>query len=106
MELSDEQIMEFIEGAGEYIDAVFASVTIADSLKENIKKWVAAHMIALSNERTTIQESAGGAGVSYANVFSEGLKSTPYGQFAINLDITGTLSAINEDKKRIVFKSL
>ena len=58
-----------------------------------IQAMLAAHLISSSRERQAKSESIeGGAGITYAGTTGEGLKSTSYGQSAIDMDCSGILA--------------
>ncbi len=89
-----EQIIDtdadFLQLEGYINDAtVFAaSLNITSEL---VIKYLAAHLVASTRDRTVKSEEAGGAKIEYEGVFGEGLKATVYGQAAIEFDTTGAL---------------
>lgn len=93
-QLSDATVQVFIDSATTIIDSVFASETVLSvtQLKE-IERWLTAHLIASTIERTTEEEKLGEATVKYTGKYGELLKLTPYGQNALLLDVTGKLGA-------------
>jgi len=91
--LTDDMIAPFITAAEEFVDKVFADDSdIGDTLLEEIKKWMTAHMITATIRRTTSDEKLGEASVKYTGKWGEGLKSTPYGQMCIILDTSGLMA--------------
>jgi len=91
--LTGDQIDPFILGAHLYVNKVYADDTsMGETLLREIERWFTAHMIASSIERTTTDEKIGDAAVIYTGKFGEGLKSTPYGQMVLQLDVSGLMS--------------
>lgn len=93
-DLSDERINNFINMA--YLRTISLSGKLGacggDTALQYIQLLLAAHYLSLY-ERTTKSESIGGEwSVTYAFQEGEGLKSTPFGQQAIDMDCSGTLA--------------
>jgi hypothetical protein len=94
-DLSDTIVEAYIDGAYELVNDVLGDdTTISSSLKAEIEKWLAAHMIAITRERVAKEEGAGGAYIKYTGVFTVGLLATPYGQVVKELDTTGKMAAL------------
>ena len=93
--VSEPIINAMIVDADSFLVKVFAGNTQmgADVLK-SIEKWLVAHMIASTLQRTTTEEKLGEADFKYTGKFGELLSSTPYGQMVLMLDFTGTLQKI------------
>jgi hypothetical protein len=75
----------------------------ADHLKE-IERWMSAHFVAVSIERQAGKERIGNTAVEYAGFNTTGLQGlglTTYGQQAMMLDTTGTLSQLGKRRARI-----
>lgn len=102
-ELEDSIIQSYIDGADVWLLAALSEVSLPNDLFAEIERWVAAHMIAYSRERTAASEEAGGAKIVYSGKFGTGLNGTSYGQTAVNLDYTGTLADIVGGNKKIKF---
>ena len=94
-DLTDEVINRFIN------QAYYRTIPIASLLGNcggagalaEIQAMLAAHLISSSRDRQTHSESIeGGASVTFEGKTGEGLKSTSYGQAAIDLDCSGTLA--------------
>jgi hypothetical protein len=98
-DLSDPILEAYINSANVFVTGVLDDKGLSDAIMEEIEKWVAAHMIASTRERMGKEEEAGGARIEYLGKYGEGLASTPYGQMAIQLDTTGTLSSDLQGKK-------
>lgn len=90
---ADATVEVYIGAATLLIDSIFASDTVLsdDQLKE-LERWYTAHMIASVDFRTTSEEKVGEASVKYTGKWGEGLKSTPYGQMVLQLDVTGKIA--------------
>jgi hypothetical protein len=80
------------------IDKIFEDdTTVTDALLAEIEKWLAAHVIVSTLARMAEKEKVGQAEVTYIGKWGELLKSTPYGQTVLMLDITGKMA--NAGKK-------
>jgi len=100
--LSDESLQAYIIGANAFVTEVLGDdSTLSDSLKTEIEKWFAAHMIASSQERQAKKEGAGGAEIEYIGYYTAGLGSTSYGQMVLTLDTTGKIRAYTGKQPRI-----
>jgi len=87
----------YIPTANALVTKIYEDNTeMTDTLLEEVERWLTAHLIAVSRSRTTTNEKVGDASVSYTGTFSEGLKSTPYGQMVLALDITGMMGRIGK----------
>lgn len=101
VELADPIVEAYISGAEAFIAENLSGTNLAESTLKEIERWLSAHLIAISRERQSKKESAGKAAIEYAGAWGEGLKMTSFGQTAIALDSTGTLS--NLSMKQITF---
>ena len=78
---------------------------IADPLLKKIELYLAAHFVALTEERGSLTRSKmGDADESFANIFEQGYKSTRYGQTALALDSTGTLARVSQTDLKAAFR--
>ena len=106
-DVSDSDITSYIGGANLFVTNNLGSSTVLDEATlTEIETWMTAHMIAATKERFAKSEEAGSAKVSYIGVFGSGLYSTMYGQMAITLDNTGTLSDLASGKKNMNITAL
>lgn len=103
---NDGQIDQLIGMAGVFLSEAHKGLVIETTLTENIQVWLAAHMIASTGERLAVEEQAGPARARYADIFGEGLKSTPYGQMAVEMDVTGRLRSISEGRSTVKMTAL
>ncbi len=93
-ELSDENISGLLSTAS----VMVIPIQVSDQVKSEIKKFLAAHLIAVKDHTTTIiEETIGDASVKNTEASSKvtpnstDLKSTFWGQTAILLDTSGYL---------------
>lgn len=93
--IEDDNIESYIDSASSLLSIWFSGVTASQELLTELEKWVAAHLIAMTKERQAKEEGAGGAYIKYAGVFGTGLKTTSYGQTAIEIDTTNTLRSVS-----------
>ena len=100
--LDDTIVDAYITPANVVVTKVFdGDANIGATLKEEIEKWLAAHMIASTRWRTTTDEKIGEASVRYTGKFGMGLDLTPYGQMVKTLDITGKISRLGKSRAYI-----
>ncbi len=97
-ELDDEIIESFINSANIFVTASLSGKGMSDALLAEIERWLSAHMVASTRERTAKKEAAGTASIEYSGTWGEGLLSTSYGQTAVAMDTSGTLAAIAQGK--------
>lgn len=91
--LTDQVIDSFIVGANALVTKVFSGDTeITTVLLKEIEKWMTAHMLASTLNRTTSDEKIGDASVKFTGQWGKKLESTPYGQTVLTLDPTGKMS--------------
>jgi hypothetical protein len=93
----------FITAASALVDNKLGTdTTLGSTLLTEIEKWLAAHMIASTLERTTSKEKVGDVSVEYTGKWEKNLESTPYGQMVVTLDTTGTMAALGRKSARII----
>ncbi len=98
-DLSEAQIDPYVDSAHVFVEAALSGKNLSEFTLKEIERWMTAHMIALTRERTAQSEEAGGAKIVYAGEWGKDLDATSYGQMAKMLDTTGTLTAMNQGKK-------
>lgn len=103
-ELEDSAIEAYLESASNMVGEWFSGVSATETLLTEIERWVTAHLIAMSKERQAKEEGAGGAYIKYVGLYGTGLKTTTYGQTAIEIDVTNTLEKITGSS--LFFKAL
>ncbi len=101
--LGDTAIDAYIAIANPMVTNTVTCGLAAATLKE-IERWLTAHMIAITNDRTTTEEKLGEATVKYVDVYGEGFKSTSYGQMVLLLDTCGGFA--NLGKKAVSIKAI
>ena len=100
-ELTNEQITPYLAAAEVMLVSAFREKTVDVATREELKAWLAAHYIAVTRQRVSAKESAGGASIEYAGVYGAALESTPWGQTAMMMDATGALKAASTKKGNI-----
>jgi len=94
-DLSDTIVDAFIAGATELVTEVLGSdTTITDTLKEEIERWLTAHMLASTRVQQLASGKAGPAAAVYQGKTGMKLESTMYGQTVMTLDSTGKFAAL------------
>lgn len=102
-DLTDTEVDAFISGANALVTEVVGSdTTIGVTLKEEIERWLTAHMIAATRQRQLVSGEAGGAKAVYQGKTGMGLNSTLYGQQVTVLDSTGNFAALGGKKASMV----
>lgn len=103
---TNRSVDQFIDTASIFIDEHLASVVTNSALLAKIELYLAAHFVAITEERGGIVESGLGIEVNerYSDVYTEGLKSTRYGQQALILDTSGTLASLTNTKLKARFR--
>lgn len=97
--VEDTTVDAFITAANLVITDVFEYDTdTSTALKTELEKWLTAHMLAMTLEKTTQQEQVGEASVKYTGLFGRGLDSSPYGQMLKVLDVSGRLANLGKRK--------
>ena len=91
--LTDAQISQYMETAEVMLLNAFRDKVIDTVTREELKVWLTAHYIAVTRQRVSTKEAAGGASIEYAGVYGAALESTPWGQTVMALDTTGALKA-------------
>jgi hypothetical protein len=91
--LSDSIVNTFINAANYTVTELIGNNSdLSDNQKKEIERWLAAHLIACAREPQPQSEGVGEARISYQGKTAMGLQATLYGQQAMLLDTTGTLS--------------
>ena len=90
-DLLENDVTPYITSANILVNEILG--TENTGILKEIERWLSAHMIASTKERTSLKEAAGSASVTYTGAFGQGLKSTPYGQMVLTLDTTGLMAA-------------
>lgn len=85
----------FIDTADLIVSEDLASTTLTDARKKQIELYLAAHFVAITEEKGNLTRSRkGDSEEEYQMEIGSGLLSTRYGQQAINLDTSGTLRTL------------
>ena len=92
-------ITGYIKSANAFVTASLGTVLTDAIVLKEIERWMSAHMIAATKERQSKKEAAGGASIEYVGYWSTGLNGTSYGQMAIAIDTSRTLSAMAGGKQ-------
>ncbi len=105
-DLSDPIVEDgFIASATELVtNALGDDTTLSDDLKEEIEKWVTAHLLASTREQQIQSGEAKGSKVVYQGKTGIGFESTFYGQMALRLDTTGKLASLG--RKQVTFAAI
>ena len=97
---TERDVAPFIETASLIVDEDVSGNGPSVARLRQIELYLAAHFVAITEERGGLISSATGAGKeTYANNFKEGLRSTRYGQQAMSLDTSGSLALAASPQK-------
>lgn len=94
-DLTDGRLANFINMA--YVTTKGMTTTDSETLKQ-IQLLLSAHYLTVYDGVVQSQSVGGEYSVTYAMVVGQGLKSSLYGQQALALDTTGTLSRLGMQK--------
>ena len=90
-------VTPFLVTANVLVTKVFSGDSaIGSTLKEEIEKWLTAHMISCTIHRTTSEEKVGDASAKYTGYWGKNLEATSYGQMVKLLDTTGKMSRMGK----------
>jgi hypothetical protein len=93
VEVSSAQFTAMIKAASLMIDKVFENDSdVTDELLTELERWLTAHLLSSTLTRMAAKEKIGDAEITYTGKWGELLKSTPYGQMVLILDITGKIA--------------
>jgi hypothetical protein len=84
----------FITTANLFVTNTLGSTDLDDNILEEIECYITAHFLSARDPRVKMESIIGAVQASYTGYYGQGLTSTPYGQIAIDLDTSGTLSQI------------
>ncbi len=105
--INDADVLgQMINTANLYVDEhLVPTAGHSDAMLTEIEKYLAAHFVALTEEKGGVTRSKmGDADESYANVFESGFNSTRYGQTAVVLDSSGILAKLSITNARAEFR--
>jgi hypothetical protein len=86
----------FIVTANLFVTNTLGSTDLADNTLEEIERYLTAHFLSLKDQRVQA-EKVDVLSVTYQGKTGMYLEATQYGQMAIMLDTSGTLSKIAKD---------
>lgn len=97
----DGIVESYITAANRIVEDNLGNKNLSSETLKEIERWVSAHLIAVTQERQSKKEGAGGAYIEYTGNYTTGLNMTSYGQMAIAMDTTGTLSTLSKQKVKM-----
>ena len=102
---TERDTVPFINSANLIVDEELASKGMSANRLTQIELYLAAHMVALTEEKGgVIKKSTGEAFEAYGGEFTTGFNMTRYGQHAIVLDTSGTLATLASTKLNAEFR--
>jgi len=100
--ISDTDLGVFITAANLVVTNTCIDSALDDTTLKEIERWLSAHFIAIRDMRSD-SEKAGEVSIKYQYKLGLRLEVTMYGQQAMLLDFSGALSALNNQKRKVVF---
>ncbi len=99
---TDRTLDSFIITASLIVTEELASAGHSNARLTQIELYLAAHFVALAEERGGLQRwQVGDSAELIANVYDKGFQMTRYGQQAMALDTSGALSAMSSTSKHL-----
>jgi hypothetical protein len=95
--LSDNSLVVFIDTGTALANEIFSSAIYSDERIKQIAMFLIAHLCATASPQMQ-SETIDGYRYEITGKFSDGLKSTSYGQTAIMLDTKGVLEGLSKKK--------
>jgi len=95
--MSDSAIEAYITAANLTVTKYLDDEDLDDAQLKEIERWLTAHLIASTKERSISKENTMQAGASYDGKTGMGLDATLYGQQVKILDTTGTLASLEKN---------
>lgn len=92
--LTDAIVDTYITAANALVTDVLENSGLGDVLLEEVERWLTAHMISVTLERTAKKEEVGEVKIEYTGTYGEQLSSTSYGQMVMTLDTTGLMTGL------------
>ena len=94
--LTDDVVLaHMVDTANLYVDTHLLTAAHPVAILKKIELYLAAHLVTLTEERGGLTRAKmGDSDESLANIYSEGFRSTRYGQVALTLDTSGTLARL------------
>ncbi len=104
--LSDDVVeAHCIDTANLYVDTHLLSAGHSNAILEKIEFFLAAHILALAEERGSLKGGKfGDASEFLADVYGQGFKATRFGQLAISLDTSGILAKLGSSNLKAEFR--
>ncbi len=94
-----------IDTANLYVDTHLLSFGHSKDILEKIELYLAAHYVALTEERGSLRGgSFGDASEFLSDLYTEGFRATRFGQVALGLDTSGTLARLGQSTLKAEFK--
>lgn len=104
--LTEEQIANnMLRTANNLVTVHLKGLGLNDQTLADIELYLAAHFVALSEERGALTWSEiGDSRERYADIFDQGFHATRFGQQAVAMDTTGTLAAFSRPQQKASFR--
>ena len=104
-DLEDDDVTSYIESTYAFLDNVLSTKLTDGALLTRIHQWVTAHFLASTREQQLSSAEAGSAKAKFQGMTGMRLESTHYGQNAMVMDTTGTLTDLNTDGQNVYFSA-
>lgn len=101
--LDDTTVQIFIDDADLIVtDLVGSETSLSDARKEQIERYLTAHLITITRQRQLQEHEVEDARERYVGSFGKGLEGSTYGQTVLTLDTSGKIKA-SINKRTITF---
>jgi hypothetical protein len=103
--LTDDTVCSNMIDTANLLVDTHLGTTLSEQVLKKVELYLAAHFVALTEERGGITLSKmGDSSESYANVYTQGFNSTRFGQTALALDSTGVLTNVAQTQLKADFR--
>jgi hypothetical protein len=100
-DLTEAQVQAYIDFAHAILQEYLEGQGISEEVLHQIELFLTIHTIVTTQERPETLVKAGPTEVRWANIFTQGLGSTTWGQMAKVLDGTNTLATLDGTRKNL-----
>ena len=104
-DLTDEQVTPFLAVANKMVTDLLSGESYSTEMLLEIERWLAAHFVSVRDPQVT-QEKIGDVQATYEGKTGMGLKSTRYGQQAIEIEHHGILAQVASGKRPAEVKAI
>ena len=99
-------LSSMVDTANLYVDTYLLEADHSDAILEKIELYLAAHFVAITEERGALKSSKTGDARDewHTDYMGTGFNSTRFGQVALTLDTSGILAGVGSAKLKAQFR--